>query len=413
LKKFATDVLIIGGGSAGIAAAISAAKSGVKVLLIERNEYLGGKATAAEVGTVCGLYVYSKEVDVKMGVSGFAREFAERLQEMSESTPMSNSSGLHFLPYSIEKYKELSLAELTKHGVNVFLQTELKDVKIKNDEVIEALVLSNNSHVHLSFKTIIDSTGNSLVSKLAGLPLITSASFQAAAQVFRISGLSEVNEALLGMILMRETAKAIQEKALEPYFDRVYVVPGSLNNGSVSLKLAVPLEVKKDNHTLLKEKAIEMIDQLMTYLCANNLSFKNTQVEHIADELGIRTDLRPKGKYILTEQDVLNCKKFDSAIANGFWPIEEWTLHRSVQMHYFKEKDHYQIPAECLISLDINNLFFAGRAISADDKAIASARVIGTCLQTGYAAGKLAASKTIEIPLDFAIKAIQEVQIFV
>lgn len=395
-----------------MAAAVAASKSGAKVTLIERNAYLGGKATAAEVGTICGLYVFSKEKDPTMGVGGFTREFVEQLQELSETPPMSNASGLHFLPYKIEKYKELSLALLTKHGVNVLLQTELKDLKVKNKQIEEALVFSNNEHVHLSFKTIIDCTGNSLVSRMAGLPFIASTTFQAAAQVFRISGLKEINETALGMVLMRETTKAIHENTLESYFDRVYVVPGSLKNGSVSLKMAVPIEVTKDNHALLKQKASVMIDQLMTFLQANNAVFKNAYVEHVADEVGTRTDLRPIGKYILTEQDVLEGKKFESAIANGFWPIEEWGQHRSVRMHYLAEKDHYQIPAECLMSLEISNLFFAGRGISADDKAIASARVMGTCLQTGYAAGKLAEAKTLEIPLDSAIRSIQEEQIF-
>jgi threonine dehydrogenase-like Zn-dependent dehydrogenase len=412
MKRFTTDILIVGGGSAGLAAAIAASKNGSKVVLIEKNAYLGGKATAAEVGTICGLYAFSTENAAELAVKGFAREFAEQLKRLSETEAITNSSGLFFLPYAIEKYKELSWGLLYENGVHVLLDTVLKDIKVKDQFINEALLLSNDEHVHLSFKAIVDCTGNSLVSQLANQPLIPSDHFQAAAQVFTLSGLKESNESVLTMVLLREIAKAIHEGKLDASFDRLYLVPGSLKNESVSLKIAIPLEVKKDNHEQLRQKALSMIDDLITYLNANSTVFKRAKVEHIADEVGTRTDLRPVGKYILSEQDVIGCEKFENAIANGFWPIEEWGQHRSVRMHYLAENDHYQIPADCLMSLEISNLYFAGRGISADDKAIASARVMGTCLQTGYAAGRIASAQTFETPLNSIVKAIQEEQIF-
>jgi hypothetical protein len=114
------------------------------------------------------------------------------------------------------------------------------------------------------------------------------------------------------------------------------------------------------------------------------------------------------GKYILTEADVLQCKKFGDAIANASWPIEEWEQDRRVKMRYLKEDDFYQIPARCLQSKTMDNLFTAGRCISATDAAIASARVMGVCLQTGYAAGCLAAASALNLSLEDAIINIQE-----
>ena len=111
---------------------------------------------------------------------------------------------------------------------------------------------------------------------------------------------------------------------------------------------------------------------------------------------------------MLTEADVLECKKSKHAIANGAWPIEEWGQDKRVHMRYFEENNYYQIPADCLISQTLSNLFFAGRIISASDAAIASARVMGICLQTGYAAGKLAAGYCLKIPVDQTITMIQK-----
>ena len=107
----------------------------------------------------------------------------------------------------------------------------------------------------------------------------------------------------------------------------------------------------------------------------------------------------------------VQCRKFDDAVANGSWPIEEWVQHRRVSMSYFNEHDYYQVPAACLQSASIQNLFFAGRNISATEKAIASARVMGICLQTGYAAGCLAAAFANNQPQNEAVKQVQNGQL--
>ena len=96
-----TDVVVLGGGSAGVAAAVAAARKGLQVVIIERNAFLGGKATAAEVGTVCGLYHFSKNEKSVYIVNGFAKEFAEKLQSESKSVPLHSPEGVHYLPYYI------------------------------------------------------------------------------------------------------------------------------------------------------------------------------------------------------------------------------------------------------------------------------------------------------------------------
>jgi hypothetical protein len=119
------------------------------------------------------------------------------------------------------------------------------------------------------------------------------------------------------------------------------------------------------------------------------------------------------GKYILKEQDVLQCRKFDDGIANGAWPIEFWGDEKRVRMTYFNRNDYYQIPAGCLESKAIKNLFFAGRNISATESAIASARVIGACLGTGYAAGKMAAYLASGKKRNDAISEIRKQQVLI
>ena len=392
------DVVILGGGAAGIAAAVAAAKKGGKVALIERNSFLGGKATAAEVGTVCGLYKFSKIDKHEYIVKGFVKNFAEDLRKKSNSEPKSNATGLHFLPYDIEAFKQLCAELLNDHNVDTYFGSFLYKVELENNSVKTVIIKQDDQHIKINLKSIIDCSGESLVSQLTNIPYIKSDVYQASAQIFTLKNIHCTNESQLGFILMKELKQAVDKKILEDYFDRVYIVQGSLKDNCVSLKIGIPVPVTHtaDNLEALKDSAHFFIHKLIHFLTTNVSLFKHAQLMDIAPEVGIRVSYRTEGKYILTDEDVLSCRKFSDAIADATWPIEEWELNKRVKIRYFNLDDYYQIPKGCLQSVHLNNLFIAGRNISATDGAIASARVMGICLQTGYAAGKLAANHAMQ-----------------
>jgi hypothetical protein len=408
-----TDVVVLGGGAAGVAAAVAAATKGAKVILIERNAYLGGKATAAQVGTVCGLYKFNTTTSSEYIVKGFAKEFAETLKEISGTSPLHNAEGLHYLPYNIDAFKNLCLQLLEEHKVEILFNTTLGNAVIENSAVQSVNTTTGNTDTQIQLQSIIDCSGNSIISQLANLPLITSEQYQAAAQVFTLQGVTENNEPRLGMILMKALRTAIDENKLPDFYDRVYIVQGSLKNNLVSLKLGIPVPVTYSPQNLqeLKKSADDFVKTLTAFLITAVPSFKNASINNIAPEVGTRVGMRTMGKYILTEQDVLQCKKFNDAVANGSWPIEEWEQHKKVKMRYFNTGDFYQIPSGCLQSNTLKNLFMAGGNIAATNTAIASARVMGTCLQTGFAAGYLAAASAQGLPQIEAIQNIQNYQL--
>jgi hypothetical protein len=158
------------------------------------------------------------------------------------------------------------------------------------------------------------------------------------------------------------------------------------------LKIGIPIEInnKLNNLSSVELLGRKMIGELTAFLQQNSEAFKKAHISDIAPEVGIRTGKRHNGKYILTKEDVLSTSKQLISAAKGTWPIEFWEIGKRVKMDYFSLEDYYDIPLDCLKSSKIENLFFAGRNISATEDAIASARVIGTCLQTGYSAGELA-----------------------
>ena len=408
-----TDTVVLGGGSAGVAAAVAAARKGLQVILIERNAYLGGKATAAEVGTVCGLYKFNKKEIPEYIVNGFAKEFAESLQNRSNTKPLHNTDGLHYLPYHIDAFKNISLELLQENNITVYFNSVLKTVQTKDEKIVSVSVIADGNPITIQLKAIIDCSGDSIISRATDLPLLKSENYQAAAQVFTMQDVNEDNEARLGMIIMKALRLAIDKDQLANFYDRTYIVPGSLQNKIVSFKVGIPLDVTyaPGNLQELKTVAHSFVENLSQFLITHVPVFKNASIQHIAPEVGIRIGQRSIGKYILTEEDVLACKKFYDAIANAAWPIEEWEQHRRVKMRYLTLDDFYQVPARCLQSNHISNLFFAGRNISATDGAIASARVMGICLQTGYAAGLMAAGSALNLPLEDSIKHIQNDQL--
>jgi hypothetical protein len=133
------------------------------------------------------------------------------------------------------------------------------------------------------------------------------------------------------------------------------------------------------------------VPQLIQFLRDNVAGFEQCTTPHTEFTPARRAGRMIVGKYVLTGADVLGGRKSADAVARCAWPIEQWNPIGKVQLRYLPQHTHYEIPGRCLRAASIKNLFMAGKTISADVDAIASARVMGCCLATGAAAGKLAA----------------------
>ena len=386
------DVLVAGGGAAGLAAAIAAARKGVSVVLLEKNSFLGGKATASYVGTICGLYYRSENLSSTYVTDGFAFEFGEKLKALSKTSPLSNKLGLHYLPYQPFDFKILCDTLVQEEKIQVFFQTTISDVIKNQNEIDVVLAISGNKPIQFKPKVVIDCTGEALIGILSNASIIESEEYQASAQVFSMEGVEITSEANLGLIILKEIQKAISEGILTENHSNVTVVPGSLKGKHVYLKIGIPENIRNEVNkiTPIEFIARQMIQTVSSFLQKKTEAFRNATISDIAPEAGLRTGRRHKGNYILTKEDVLECRKHSNSAGRGTWPIEFWSIGKRVKMDFFEFDNYYDIPKDCLISSDISNLLFAGRNISATEEAIASARVIGTCLQTGYSAGEMA-----------------------
>ena len=376
MNEQAYDIVIVGAGSAGVAAAVSASQENLSVLLVEKSNRIGGMATKSEVGTICGLYLNDDSTNFAMNVDDFTRGFAEELEKRSEIKPIRNSDRLKFLPYKIEVFEEYCTDILKENNVDVLLQTELNSVELENKLISKIKIQQNDRELEIKLKAIIDCSGINVVSVLAGEDYASISYDQTLTRIFTLENIKFSSVENLSLILLLKTKNRYD----------LSVVPGSYSGNKVSLKY---------NFTNSKnERVTEEVKEVFSFLKQTVDGFIDANIKSISDETGLRIGNRVEGEYILTEEDVLSCRKFENSVANGNWPIEIWKANENVKIIDLKNSDYYQIPESCLRSKALKNLFFAGRNISADEKAIASARVIGVCLQTGSESGKMAV-KTI------------------
>lgn len=384
-----TETLIIGGGAAGVAAAVGAARAGKMVTLLERAPFLGGKATAAYVGTICGLYLRSERQLGQYVSEGFVKEFAEKLGKACATQPFFYKKGLQFLPYTQTTFQRHCDDWLKQAKVDLYLQSTVHSARVEEGRIVEITALVHDQNVVFRPKEVIDCSGEAIVAELTGIDVIKSDEYQAGAQVFSMINVAKVDASVLNLSLIRLFKQAIAANQLPNDYNRISIVPGLFKDGQIVLKIGLPkvIDNQLNKVTDLQLLAREMVKNAAQFLQKNSPYFKNSTIGMIASEAGIRTGKRHLGQYILTREDVLSCQKFENSSAHGTWPIEDWRVGQNPSMEYFAMEDYYDIPLECLISNQLKNLRFAGRNISADDDAIASARVIGTCLQTGYAAG--------------------------
>lgn len=319
-----TDVLVIGAGSSGIAAAIAAAESGLRVLLLERYGFTGGMATAAMVGTICGLY-YRGSGPPQYAVQGFAREFAAAIAERSGSKPACAAQGLHFLPYQPAAFHEEAALRLQRAGVQLLLHTRLASVQRSERSIDTVSAVALDRQLTIQAQAIIDCSGEALISTLAGQEMQEDDRHQAGAFVFQVAGLPALDARSMILQLIRCSKKGIHSGVLHEHSDHLSLVPGTLrDDGSALLKLGLPRscdsspESRSDTELLARRRATALVQ----YLRAIEPSLQSLRITAMAAQVGIRSGPRPQGNDVLDREQLLACSKPDDGVAIGAWPME-------------------------------------------------------------------------------------------
>ncbi len=412
--RISCDVLVIGGGAAGVAAAAAAGRAGVRVVLLERYGFLGGLATSAEVGTVCGLYLRdSADAQPALLAGGFIREFASRLQQAAGRAPMRLEAGLWVLPYSIEAFAKVADALISESGnVTLVLHATVSEAKAEGRRLTEVRALAWNEPLFVRAAAVVDCSGEATAAALAGAEVEDGAADQVPALVFC---LEDVDPALSERGLLevrRELRRGVEEGRLPATCERLSLVPGTGADGRPALKLnlfpAEPGRASWQQVTDWERQARALVDDLVRFLVDNTAACRNARLRSVAPQLGIRSGRRIRGRARLMDKDVLGEQKSPLGIARGCWPMERWGSSLRPEMVYFEEGGYYEIPLDCLRPVELDNVLVAGRCLCAEPGAMSSARVIGAALATGWAAGTAAAFQAMGRPADQAVDAIRK-----
>ncbi|MCF8068330.1 MAG: FAD-dependent oxidoreductase [Desulfobacterales bacterium] len=387
------DVLVVGAGAAGIGAAVGAARQGAHVLVIEKYGFPGGLATAGLVGMICGLYQRGGD-NARYISNGFAKEFAERLTALPEIFPCKLLEGLWVLPYDLADFGQVAntvvcqekTIEPVYHGVVAGVNTEAEHVSN-----VHTLVWNRN--ITFEPTSVVDCTGEATVIALAGGATVKNTIDQNPAILFDMTGATtNLCKQSDRLAVMRKIVNAVEQKRLPEICRGISFVPTVRGGQYVRLKL--PLKFNEARHwnslSHLETETRLMANTLSRFFVEGVPMFKHARLR-LASQVGIRAGRRAVGKSTLTEKDVLECRKYDDTAARNAWPIEIWSDGGSPEIKHLPEGDYYDIPMGCLISENLENMYMAGRCLSATDEAIASARVISAALDTGYAAGAAAA----------------------
>ncbi|MEM7167663.1 MAG: FAD-dependent oxidoreductase [Planctomycetota bacterium] len=388
-------IVVAGGGAAGIAAAVGAARSGARTILVERYGFLGGMATAGMVGTICGLYLGDEGEGTATFVDdGFPVEFAEALQSRTglAAERFGRVFALPYAPPALQRTAdEICAAE---PNLEVRLHTTLTAVDSNDTHVHAVRLLSWEGVQETPVAAIVDASGDAIATLLAGAAVDTRAASdrQLPSLVFHLQNV-DVGAFDRGarIAALRRIAAAVADGSLPAGSELVSFRP-SARPGEVCAKLALaPILAGATGLATAERNGRAIVEALETFLQRGVASCKDSFVSHLAPQVGIRESRTILGQYTLSRGDVLGAARFEDAVARAAWPIELWEEGRTgAHLEYLPAGEHYEVPLRALRHQTLENVYAAGRCMSASHDALASARVIGTCLATGYAAGAAA-----------------------
>ncbi len=428
------DVAVVGSGSGGLAAAISAAKQGAKVILFEKNGYLGGMAAS-------GLpYLGYLDIKNRPAVGGFATQFVDELVKDNAAI------GVRYCPKHLsvvnnhpDRVKAVAAKLLEENGVKYFLHSYLMDVKTENGKITAATFDCAGNRFSVQAKVFVDATGDGVLASLAGAEYeqgTAGVDLQPSSVIYTIGGvdkqklfawLEEHPEELEGiytmdylkqrpdftLVTLNQLWRKINPKGEWPMKGIwAMIMMNRFNDSEVALNgPRIPATDATDAESITfaevegLKQATAFVETLRKYVGG----FENAFLSHVNDSIGVRETRRVKGIKTLTIDKVRASVIEEDSVALGSYPVD---IHSSKDntSSFEHVENPFGIPYLCTVSSSFKNLMMSGRCVSADRFAFGSIRVMGTCFALGEAVGYGAALavKQNVTPKDVNVQEIRE-----
>jgi len=406
--ELSADVVVVGGGAAGVAAATTAARRGHSVILVERYGFCGGGAVAGLSGTVCGLYEATDGNRIpEQVVFGFADEFVRRLEACGGLAPAVRYGKTMTRVHEPLAWRDTADSFLTEEGVRTIFHAVAIGVLGEGDQIEGLSVWTKQGPVDIRAGIVIDASGDADVAAMAGLPTFVGdqGKVQNPTMIFRLSGVDVA--AFLSAygadtIMPQAVVDMIREANAEGYClprSKIWLFPTTRPDELLCNCTRIIGADGRELNTLLMndftDAEIEGRRQIRQYERFFREKLAGCAQAYVNDtgvQVGVRQTRQIVGQAMLTNDDVVAARKDPNGIARSPWPIE---LHSGDKpMVRWIIDDVYEVPYGCLVPQRGERIIMAGRCLSAQHEAVASARVTAQCFSYGHAAG-IAASVSL------------------
>lgn len=386
------DVVVCGGGPAGIGAAVASAEKGARTLLIERLGFLGGMATAGLVNPMSEFAYNNNRV-----IGGIPWRFAKRLEEEGGAIIEYPRCNISFNP---EIYKLVAQRMILEAGAELMTNTVIVDCQVNDGKITKLFVADKNGLKAIESKYFIDATGDACLADFAGVEMLPETrDMQPGTLCFTMSNvdtssdrLQIIHQKTQGInhqaLCIRDVLLELKQKGVDvPQFGGPWLCT-TLQEGVITLNLtrAAMNAADAESYNAAERTMLEDVFALSKLITEHVEEFKNAYVSSIATVAGSRQSRRIKGIHTVTGDEYINCVKYKDSIARACHAIDIHLPGDEGQILKYPAEAGY-VPYRSMINEKFSNLIMAGRSISADEDAFAAIRVQAPCMEIGQAAG--------------------------
>ncbi|WP_132980333.1 FAD-dependent oxidoreductase [Pigmentiphaga sp. D-2] len=390
------DVIVVGGGASGTVAAIAAARTGARTLLVERGGCLGGAATANLVAQWVAFFHGETRV-----VGGIPFELAERVQAAGGSDGfhryvMGEAAGTPFplrvLPFNPETVKWVLDGAVSEAGAEVLLHTSFARALVRDGAISGVTVESVQGRLALLAPVVVDASGDALVCASAGVPFQDDGGErQPCTLSFR---LSNVDVARFRAVPSDERRARVLDglRRGELFWESLSFVstPGGTDAICLMSRIQDIDALDARDASRAEQEGRRQIASIVGFLRREIPGFEHAILADVAERVGVRETRRIEGRYTLSEEDIMQARGFEDSIALGAGPMDR---HQpgGTGIRLYAPPQPFEIPLRTLLPAGVEGLLVCGRTLSATREAMAGARHMATSMAMGQAVGTLGA----------------------
>jgi hypothetical protein len=382
-----TDILVIGGGTAGVIAAIQAGRAGIKTILVENGSQLGGTTTTGGVAYPGIFFAWGKQV-----ISGIGWELVQAAVALNDDTlpnfsiPHGKNHPRHQVRLNGQLYALLIEEKCIEAGVQIrFYETPTQITFQNNNWVVQTM--GKGTMTEIICNQLIDCTGNAYAASIAGFTLLREAEIQPGTLTFELSGY-DFNSLDLKMINARYQ-EALQKGELVKADFRNNIIGLLRSKGDNISHVMGADSTTSESHTIANIKGRTSLLQTLRFL-RTLPGLEKTKIVDMQNETAVRETYRIDGHYKITHNDYVTGKMFDDSVSYSYYPIDVHDENGVVPDH-LKEGVVATVPIRALIPKNSRNFLVAGRCVSSDRLANSALRVQASCMGMGQAVGAAAA----------------------